>query len=148
MRRLLLELYLTSTLTVLLVGILIGRLSYAPTAVPAAGEVSATSSPQAKPAPTAEERLARRVFRANCASCHAADLKTNLTGPALAGAPARWADYPADDLRAWIRNAPALVAAGHPRAEELVADYDGVVMPAFPQLADAEVEALIGWLEE
>lgn len=142
MRRLLLELYLTSSLTILVLGVLMGRLS-----VPreAAAPTAALSGEAARPTLDAEAAAGRRLFRAQCASCHALDLRTDLTGPALGGAPERWADYPAEDLAAWIRNSQALVASGHPRAEALVAEWNAV-MPAFPQLTDGEVAALVAFM--
>ncbi|MBK8557670.1 MAG: c-type cytochrome [Lewinellaceae bacterium] len=39
-------------------------------------------------APTVEE--GKSLFIANCASCHAKDMKSNLTGPALGGVEERW----------------------------------------------------------
>ena len=36
----------------------------------------------------------KSLFKANCAQCHAKNMKSNLTGPALGGVEERWADYP------------------------------------------------------
>ena len=52
----------------------------------------------------------KTLFANNCAACHAKDMKTRATGPALAGFNDRWADFPEADLNAWIRNSQALVA--------------------------------------
>jgi len=64
--------------------------------------------------PTVES--GKTLFRNYCATCHAKDMKTDLTGPALSGTEDRWADYPREDLYGWIRNSQAMIAAGHPRA--------------------------------
>ena len=87
------------------------------------------------------------IFRAQCASCHHKNMRDNLTGPALGGVRERWAAYPAEDLRAWIRNSQAMVEAGHPRAGELWAEWAPTVMPAFPTLTDEEVEGLLLYVE-
>ena len=44
----------------------------------------------------------KTLFRNYCATCHARDMKTAGTGPALGGAEERWADYPKEDLYSWI----------------------------------------------
>ncbi|MDP4710067.1 MAG: cytochrome c class I, partial [Saprospiraceae bacterium] len=58
----------------------------------------------------------KTLFRNNCGQCHARDMKSNLTGPALGGVEGRWADYPKEDLYSWIRNSQGMINAGHPRA--------------------------------
>lgn len=89
--------------------------------------------------PTAD--AGKTVFKNYCASCHAKNMKSAMTGPALANAEANWADYPREELYAWIRNSQALIAAGHPRAVELWNEYKPTVMTAFPNLTDEEIES-------
>ena len=88
----------------------------------------------------------KTLFRNQCATCHNKNMKDDLTGPALGGTQERWADYPREDLYSWIRNSQALIAEGHPRAQELWAEW-GVAMNPFPNLTDAEIENLLGYIQ-
>jgi len=89
----------------------------------------------------------KKVWRkAGCGGCHAKDMRSDLTGPALGGVTNRWADYPREDLFAWIRNNTKLTAAGHPRAVKVSKAYPGV-MRAYPELSDGDIEALLGYIE-
>ncbi len=83
------------------------------------------------------------TFKNYCASCHAKDMKSALTGPALANAEEYWADYPREDLYNWIRNSQAMISAGHPRAVELWNEYKPTVMTAFPNLTDEDIESIL-----
>lgn len=73
-------------------------------------------------------------------------MKTNLTGPALGGTLERWAPYGKEDLYAWIHNAPQMIAQGHPRAEELWAEWKPTQMNAFPNLTDQEINNLLAYI--
>lgn len=88
----------------------------------------------------------KTLFRNYCASCHDKGMQKNMTGPALAGVEERWADYPQEDLYAWIRNSQAMIAAGHPRATELWDQYNGVIMTAFPNLTDGDIGNLLAYI--
>lgn len=90
----------------------------------------------------------KELFTANCASCHAKDMKTNMTGPALGGLEERWSAYPRKDLYAWIRNSQASIAAGQPRAVELWAKYKPVLMNSFTGLTDEQIESLILYIND
>lgn len=50
-----------------------------------------------------QHSIGKELFIANCASCHAKNMKTALTGPALGGVMARWAKYPKKDLYDYSR---------------------------------------------
>jgi len=84
----------------------------------------------------------KALFQTNCASCHA--LNKKLTGPALAGVEDRgaWADR--KKLYAWVRN-PAGYAKTDPYAANLIKEY-GVLMTAFPSLSDAEIDAIVTYI--
>jgi mono/diheme cytochrome c family protein len=90
----------------------------------------------------------KELFIANCASCHAKNMKTALTGPALAGVEDRWSAYPRTDLYKWIRNSQALIASGHPRATELWAQYKPVLMNNFAQITDEQIESVILYIND
>lgn len=86
------------------------------------------------------------LFKTNCANCHARNMVSYLTGPALAGVQERWADYPEEDLHAWIRNSQQLIAEGHPRAVELWGTYQNTVMNSFPNLTDEEIQYILDYI--
>ncbi len=88
----------------------------------------------------------KELFINNCAQCHAKDMKTKLTGPALAGVEERWAAYPKADLYAWIRNSQAMISKGHPRATELWNAYKPTVMNAFTTLKDEEIDNILTYV--
>jgi mono/diheme cytochrome c family protein len=96
---------------------------------------------QAFAEPTIDEGKA--LFKANCGSCHAKDMVSKSTGPALAGMEDRWADYPREDLYTWVRNSQKLIADGHPRATELWNEWKPTVMNPFPNLTDEQIESII-----
>ena len=87
------------------------------------------------------------VFRNYCGSCHAKDMKSDLTGPALGGVQERWAEYPQEELYTWIRNSQAMIADGHPRAVELWNDWKPTVMTSFPQLTDEEIANVLVYID-
>jgi cytochrome c553 len=84
----------------------------------------------------------KELFRNLCASCHNRNMKDKLTGPALGTTEANWADFPRQDLYDWIRNSQAMIAKGHPRAVQLWNEWK-VVMTAFPNLTDGEIESIL-----
>lgn len=84
----------------------------------------------------------KALFQQKCASCHAID--KNLTGPALRGVEDRWPNKA--DLYSWIRNSAALVKAGHPRAVEVFNQFNKIQMTAFPELKDAEIDAILAYI--
>ena len=86
------------------------------------------------------------VFRNYCATCHAKNMKSNLTGPALANAEENWSEYPREELYQWIRNSQGMIAAGHPRAVELWNEYKPTVMTSFPNLTDEDIESTLMYI--
>ena len=109
-----------------------------------AGETTAVTSAPVDPA----VKLGRAVWNTNaCGACHAANMKDNMTGPALSGVAARWAAHPREDLYAWIRNSQALVAAGHPRAVKVWTENKKNVMTNYPDLTDEEIAGLLAYID-
>lgn len=90
----------------------------------------------------------KTTFRNYCGSCHATDMKTAATGPALGGVEDRWADYPQEELYAWIRNSQKLIADGHPRAVELWDTWKPTVMTAYPNLTDDEIASVLLYITD
>ncbi len=74
-------------------------------------------------------------------------MKSRSTGPALGGVEERWADYPQEDLYAWIRNSSSLIDAGHPRATELWNEWKPTVMQAFNELTDDDIASLLTYIQ-
>ena len=86
----------------------------------------------------------KTLFRNYCAQCHAKDMKSKLTGPALAGSQERWGDDEA--LYAWIRNSQAMVNSGHPRAVELWNEWKPTIMNSFPDLTDDDIGSILAYI--
>jgi cytochrome c2 len=85
------------------------------------------------------------IFKANCASCHS--VTKDLTGPALKGVEERgpWSDR--KKLYDWIHN-PAKFMASDPYTQALRQSHGGVMMTAFPQLSDKEIDAIIDYVNK
>lgn len=84
------------------------------------------------------------IFKAQCASCHH-PLK-DLTGPALQGVSDR---APSKEwIYNWVHNSQAVVASGDQYANELFNNWNKVAMTAFPSLSEAEIDAVIGYVED
>lgn len=91
----------------------------------------------------ADAAVGKTIFSNNCASCHNRNMKDKMTGPALGGVEARWSEFDRSDLYSWIRGSQAMIAAGHPRAKELWAEWKPNVMTNYPQLTDVEIESML-----
>lgn len=93
--------------------------------------------------------LGKTIFRNNCAACHAGDMKTNLTGPALGGMQERWENHgDKDALYAWIRNSQKMIDDGeNQRAKELWQEWGPTIMNSFENLTDEEIDATIEYIE-
>lgn len=89
----------------------------------------------------------KNLFINNCAQCHARDMRTNATGPALGGTQERWAPYPQEDLYAWIRNSQASIASGQERAVELWNQWKPTIMNNFQQLSDQDIANILGYID-
>lgn len=90
----------------------------------------------------------KALFKANCASCHAKDMKSKLTGPALGGVEERWVDYERQELYDWIRNSQKMIVAGHPRATQLWNEWKPTVMNNFPNLTDDQIEGILLYVND
>lgn len=86
----------------------------------------------------------KALFQQKCAACHAPDKV--LTGPALRGVEDRWPSKA--DLYNWVRNSAALVKAGHPRAVEVYNQFNKIQMTAFPELKDADIDAILAYVNK
>lgn len=85
----------------------------------------------------------KQLFMMNCASCHA--VKKDLVGPALAGVQDRWPNKKL--LYKYIRNSEAVIKENS-YAKELWLKWNKTVMTAFPNLKDAEIAAILAYIDE
>jgi len=85
----------------------------------------------------------KELFMSNCASCHA--VKKDLVGPALAGVQDRWPNKKL--LYKYIRNSEAVIKENS-YAKELWLKWNKTVMTAFPNLKDAEIAAILAYIDE
>lgn len=116
---------------------LVVRLSFLVLCIGLAFSVSAQPSP----------KVGETLFKNKCASCHNRNMVADMTGPALGGVQDRWAEYPPEDLYAWIRNSTALVGSGHQKAVELFNTWKKVPMQAFPELTDDDIASMLLYIE-
>jgi mono/diheme cytochrome c family protein len=86
------------------------------------------------------------LFMANCASCHAKNIKDKSTGPALYGVESRWAEYPKSDLYNFIRNSKSMIDKGHPRATQLWEEYKPTNMTNF-KLSNKEIDDILEYVK-
>lgn len=85
----------------------------------------------------------KALFQTNCASCHS--IKKVLTGPALAGVLQRIPDRKI--IYKWVHNPPAVLKSGDPYFNGLKKKFDNLVMTAFPELSNADIDAILEYLE-
>ncbi|MEL7251330.1 MAG: cytochrome c [Bacteroidota bacterium] len=93
--------------------------------------------------------LGKKLFRNNCAACHAGDMKTNLTGPALRGSLDRWEAHGGQEaLYSWIRNSQQMIQEGENlRAQQLWEEWGPTIMNTFINLTDEELAAILRYVE-
>ena len=85
-------------------------------------------------------RNGKKIFNANCASCH--KLQGKLIGPELGKVEDRRTN---DWLKSWIRDNAALRASGDADAIAIFNEYNGSVMTAFPQLSDSDINSILAY---
>jgi len=70
-----------------------------------------------------------------------------MTGPALLDFTSRGPWIERQNIYAWIRN-PQGFAERNDYARSLIAQFNGVMMTAFPNLKDEEIGQIIAYVEE
>ena len=92
--------------------------------------------------PTDSEQIAigKSLFDQNCSSCHNFTQKT--IGPNLSGLTTQ---IESDWIKSFIKNPQQLLDKGDQRTKILMEEYK-VLMPAFPLLSEAEIEALLSYM--
>lgn len=85
----------------------------------------------------------KSIFNSQCAACHKLDKK--VVGPALGDITQRRST---EWLNAWIKNNQELRESGDADAIAVYEEYNGSVMPAFPQLSDQDVLDILAYTIE
>ena len=81
----------------------------------------------------------KSLFMGKCAACHT--IFKNSTGPSLKGFEERGPWTERKSLYAWIRN-PSAFLKKNKYARDLSNQYNGTMMTAFPDITDAEIDAI------
>ena len=84
------------------------------------------------------QKAGRKLFNANCASCHKLDKRS--TGPALGKVEERREN---EWLKKWIRNNAELRASGDAEAIAIYEEFGQSNMTAFPQLTDQNIDDIL-----
>ncbi len=105
-------------------------------------QFSINAQPAGKPL-GAEAAKGEELFKTNCSSCHAMDVK--LVGPALHEvATKRKKEW----LHQWIKNNEKLRASGDKDAIAIYNEYGKAAMNTFEQLGDDNINLIIAYLSE
>ncbi|MBC7757399.1 MAG: c-type cytochrome [Phormidesmis sp. FL-bin-119] len=81
------------------------------------------------------------IFKQKCTACHA--INKAVVGPALAGIDTK---YDEAFLLKWIKNAPAYIASGDPKAVA-ASKYSPAMMSAFPELSDDDIRNIVAYIK-
>jgi mono/diheme cytochrome c family protein len=111
----------------------------------AAAQPPATNTPATNAAVTnapATTPDGKALFQTNCAQCHN-PIKV-LTGPALKGVTERVTDKKL--LHDWIHNNTKVLASGNTYFNNLFNQYGRAPMNTFPNLSDAEIDAILNYV--
>ncbi len=87
-----------------------------------------------------------KLFKQNCAVCHASHTDQKLTGPGLKGVFDR---VPKGDwINKWILNSEKVIKSGDAYANKIYAENGKAAMTVFEgQLSDKDVEAILGFIK-
>jgi len=84
----------------------------------------------------------KKLFNANCASCH--KLNRKAVGPALKGVSAK---YDREWLYSWIKNSSAMIKEGDAQAVAIWEEYNKVAMNAFPMFSNADIDNILAYTD-
>lgn len=85
----------------------------------------------------------KALFQSNCASCHS--VFKDMTGPALSGISRRLPDRKL--AHKWVRNPAGVLKSGDVYFNTLKKKFNDVQMTPFPDLSDAEIDAILDYVE-
>jgi mono/diheme cytochrome c family protein len=90
-------------------------------------------------------KLGKTLFVNNCAQCHAKDMTTKMTGPALSGVRNKWNDDAA--LYDWItKSTVPNMKTGY--IDDLKKAYGNIPMPRFRGLTEGDVKAILAYIDK
>lgn len=104
-----------------------------------------SKTPDAKPVTAVKNIAGKNLFSTNCATCHA--LNKVLTGPALANVEERGPWTNRANLLKWVNN-PSVFIPTTPYTQQLSSQFNGQVMPSFPQLSNADKNQIFDYIKE
>lgn len=87
----------------------------------------------------------KALFMSKCASCHV--MGKDLTGPNLVGVEDRWGGN-IDQLHVWIRDYTKAIAAGYPRAKEVINFAPSNMQIFGDAIKDEEIDAILKYVRE
>ena len=90
----------------------------------------------------ADVQAGKKLFNANCASCH--KLNKKAVGPALKGVSAK---YDREWLYSWIKNSSAMIKEGDAQAVAISEGYNKVAMNAFPMCSNADMDNILAYTD-
>ena len=90
----------------------------------------------------ADVQAGKKLFNANCASCH--KLNKKAVGPALKGVSAK---YDREWLYSWIKNSSAMIKEGDAQAVAIWEEYNKVAMNAFPMFSNADIDNILAYTD-
>ena len=102
-----------------------------------------TVPPAGTAAKGSESPDGKQLFQINCAQCH--QKNQDFTGPALRGVSDRWKDKSL--LYSFIRNSQEVIAKDA-YAKQLFVTWKQTYMQPFPNLKDADIDALLAYCNE
>jgi mono/diheme cytochrome c family protein len=125
------------------VALFVNKLSSVPSSIQTSKTVSDADGPST--AKVVKSVEGRNLFQSNCQTCHA--VEKNLTGPALKGVENRgpWSDR--KNLVRWVQN-PSFMVNENAYAKALFQQYNGQMMPAFPQLSAEQIGSIFDYIKE
>ena len=117
--------------------------SFTSNAQDAAAAATPAAPAVAAPAAGGDPVKGKELFNTNCAACHKLDAKS--TGPALRGVADK---HDKAWLVKWIHNSSEMIKAGDPAAVKLFNENNKSVMTAFPQLSEADIDAILAYTSQ
>jgi len=86
----------------------------------------------------------KSLFKQNCATCHK-PCDQKLTGPGLKGVLSRVPS--ADWIHNWVHNSAGVLKSGDSYAKKIFDENGGSVMTTFPGLSNADIDAIIAYVD-
>ncbi len=86
-----------------------------------------------------------KLFKQNCAVCHASHTDQKITGPGLKGVFDRVP--PGDWINKWIKNNEKMIKGGDAYANKIYSENGKAAMTVFENLNDKEIDAIVAFMK-